>query len=36
MVILDINIAYLATAKIGPCKIIKILPSTKMNQREMW
>ena len=35
-VTLDLNITYLATAKISPREIIKISPSTKINPLEIW
>ena len=32
----DINITFLAIAKISPHKVIKISTSAKMNPREIW
>ena len=36
IIILDINIKYLASVKIGPRKIIKISPSATTNPPKIW
>ena len=36
MILIDINITYLATAKIIPHEAIKISPSAKINSRKIW